>query len=126
MIRLISPRQRAFAKSEIDRAPDGYIVTIKEPTRTLDQNALMWAMLGDLSKQQPEGITATPDDWKALVMNACGHECQFLTGLDGKPFPVGFRSSRLTVRQMSDMIEWMHAYGARHGIRWSEPNPYDG
>lgn len=120
-IRLVGPVQRAFAKSEIDRAPAGWIVTLKEPTRTLDQNARMWAMLTDLSKQKAGGVVETPDGWKMLVMHAAGHECQFMNGLDGRPFPVGFRSSRLTVRQMRDLTEWMRAYGDQAGIAWSEP-----
>ena len=123
-IRLIGPAQRDYAKRQIDAAPDGYIVTLREPTRTLEQNAKLWAMLGDLSKQKAGGIVATPDDWKALAMHACGFECQFMQGLDGRPFPVGFRSSRLTVAQMRDLIDWLLAYGAEQGIVWSEPCPY--
>lgn len=120
-IRLVGPIQRQFAKSEIDRAPHGWIVTLKEPTRTVDQNARMWAMLTDLSKQQPDGIVETPDGWKMLVMHAAGHECQFMQGLDGRPFPVGFRSSRLSVRQASDLMDWISAYGDERGVVWSEP-----
>jgi len=63
----------------------------------------------------------TPDVWKHLVMHACGHDVQFEIGLDGKPFPTGFRSSKLTVGQMSDLIEWIYAYGAEHNVQWSEP-----
>jgi hypothetical protein len=122
-IRLVGPSQRAYAKSKIDEAPDGWIVTLREPTRTLDQNAKLWAMLGDLSKQMPAGILATAEDWKCLAMHACGWECQFMNGLDGRPFPIGFRSSRLTVKQMRDLIEWLYAYGAEHEVRWSEPMP---
>ena len=32
-------------------ADEGYIVTIAEPSRNLEQNAKMWAMLADLSEQ---------------------------------------------------------------------------
>lgn len=113
--------QRRFAHGLIDKAPPGYVVKISEPKRTLEQNSKLWAMLTDLSVQKPEGICQTPDDWKAIVMNACGFECQFVHGLDGRPFPVGFRSSRLTKAQMSDMIEFIYEYGSRQGIVWSEP-----
>lgn len=123
--KLIDAARRGNALRAVAAAPEGHVVTIAEPTRTLDQNARLWAMLGDLSKQQAGGIKATPDDWKALVMHACGYECQFLQGLDGRPFPIGFRSSRLTVRQMAALIEWIYAYGAEQGVTWSEPNPYD-
>lgn len=78
-------------------------------------------MLSDLSRAKPEGRMHTPEVWKHLVMHACGHAVQFEIGLNGQPFPTGFRSSRLTKAQMSDLIEWVYAYGAEHGVVWSEP-----
>ena len=62
-------------------------------------------------------------DWKAIAMNACGWECQFCEGLDGRPFPMGFRSSQLTKGQMSALIDWLQAFGDEHQVRWSEPQP---
>lgn len=118
---LAGPRQIAFAKALLDRAPAGAVVTIREATRTLDQNARLWAMLSDVSRAKPEGRTHTPEVWKQLVMHACGHAVQFEIGLNGQPFPTGFRSSKLTKRQMSDLIEWIYAYGAEHGVVWTEP-----
>lgn len=114
--------QRAFAKSLIDRAPVDAVVTVKEATRNLDQNARMWAMLSDVSRAKPEGRQWTPETWKAAFMHVLGHQVQFCEGLDGAgPFPLGFRSSRLTVRQMADLITTIAEYGDRHGVRWTEP-----
>jgi len=115
--------QRQLARMLIDDAPDGYVVTIRPPKRSLDQNARLWAMLADISRAEPEGHKHTAEDWKCLFMHACGWEVQFLEGLDGKPFPSGFRSSRMTVRQMADLIEFIYAYGSGHGVQWSEPEP---
>ena len=112
-------RRRAIAA--VAEAPAGYVITVKEPTRSLDQNARFHAMLADISRAMPMERRHTPDDWKAILMNACGWECQFVEGLDGRPFPTGFRSSRLTVRQMADLITYMMAFGAEHGVQWSEP-----
>jgi hypothetical protein len=58
---------------------------VREPKRTLDQNNKLWAMLTDVSVAMPLGRRHTPDDWKAIFMNACGWECQFVEGLDGSP-----------------------------------------
>jgi hypothetical protein len=112
-------RQRAMML--IGRAPDGYVATVKQPARTMEQNDRMWAMLTDISVAMPEGRRHTPDDWKAIFMNACGWECQFLEGLDGRPFPQGFRSSKLTKSQMSTLMDFIQAYGDENGVRWSEP-----
>jgi hypothetical protein len=120
-IRLVGPSQRALAASLVARAPDGYVVTIKEETRTGEQNSRLWAMISDVSRSKPEGRRHTPEVWKCLFMSACGHAVQFEVGLDGKPFPVGFHSSRLTKSQMSDLMEFISEYGSRHGVVWSEP-----
>lgn len=78
-------------------------------------------MLTDISRQCPEGRHYTPETWKALFMHACGHEVQFIPGLSGDPFPVGFRSSKLDKRQMAELIEWISAYGAEHGVKFHAP-----
>lgn len=116
--------QRKLAYDLIRRAPADAVVTIKEASRNLDQNAKLWAMLSDISRAMPEGRRHTPEVWKALMMNACGYAVQFETGLNGEPFPVGFRSSRLTKAQFADLITVAQEYGDRHGVPWSEPNPY--
>lgn len=118
---LRGPAQRAQAKRLVDIAPADAVVNIREATRNKDQNARFWAMLSDVSRAKPEGRMHTPEVWKALFMHALGHETRFEMGLNGEPFPVGFRSSRLTVRQMADLITFLAEYGDRHGVRWTEP-----
>lgn len=120
---LRSDAQRDRAVLAIRQAPDGYVVTISEPRRTLDQNARMWAMLTDISNAKPDGRAHSPETWKSLFMHACGHEVRFEMGLNGEPFPIGWRSSRLSKRQMADLITFMMAYGDQHGVAWSEPHP---
>lgn len=114
--------QREFAKRMIDVAPVDAVLTIREATRNLDQNAKMWALLSDVSRSKPEGRRWTPETWKAAFMHVLGHQVQFCEGLDGSgPFPLGFRSSRLTVRQMADLITTIIEYGDRHGVKWTDP-----
>jgi hypothetical protein len=109
-------RQREFAHKLVSQAPVGYVVKVQPQKRTHEQNDLMWALLTELSKAKPNGREATPDAWKLLVMHACGHACQFEIGLNGTPFPTGFRSSQLTKSQMSDLIEWIYQYAAEAGV----------
>ena len=118
---ILHNNSRFLARQLVDRAPDGAVLTIKESTRTLDQNARLWAMISDVSRAKPEGRMHTPEVWKCLFMHACGHAVQFEQGLDNKPFPVGFRSSRLTKAEMSDLMEFVTEYGSRHGVVWTDP-----
>jgi hypothetical protein len=115
----LSSRQKA--ENLVNAAPSGHIMTIKPPTRTNEQNALMWALLSELSRAKPEGRCLTPDVWKAVMMQACGHAVQFELGIDGHPFPLGFRSSRLSKEQMSELIEFIREYGARCGVEFTDP-----
>lgn len=113
--------QRALAKAIIDRAPVDAVVTVKEGTRTLDQNAKLWAMLSDVARSKPEGRAMSPEAWKAAFMSALGHEIVWQPGIEGAPpFPAGFRTSRLSKTQFADLITFVMAYGDRHGVLWSD------
>ena len=111
---------RHRAKTWIDKAPHGWFCEVREPRRTVPQSDKMWAMLTDIAAAKPLGRKHTPDDWKAIAMNACGWECAFCEGLDGRPFPVGFRSSKLTKSQMSTLIDWLQAFGDENNVRWTD------
>jgi hypothetical protein len=120
LYRLANEAVRRNAIRAVMSAPLGHHVRIQEPTRTLDQNARMWAMLTEVSRAQPEGRQATPEVWKQLFMHACGHDVQFEMGLDGKPFPTGFKSSDLTIRQMSDLMEFIAAWASARGVVFTD------
>ena len=93
---LRTPFRRDQAKALIDRAPESAIVTIKPPARSTDQNSKMWALLSDISRAKPEGRTHIPEVWKQLFMAGLGYEVKFEMGLDNRPFPTGFKTSRLS------------------------------
>ena len=120
VVHLRGEYQRNLAKSLIDKAPDNAVVKISPERRSDDQNAKMWAMLSDVSRAKSEGRRHIPEIWKCIFMAACGHEVAFEQGLDGRPFPIGFHSSKLTKAQMSDLIEMIYSYGAQHGVQWSD------
>jgi hypothetical protein len=112
---------RETAHRMVNVAPMGAILNIRPATRTTDQNAKFWAMLSDLSRAKPEGRDYPTEVWKALAMAMCGHKVRFEPALDGNGVvPIGFKSSRLTKGEMSEMIEALYAYGAEHGVEWSD------
>ena len=117
---LSSAFARQRAKELIDKAPAGFVATVAEPQRTTDQNARLWAMLSDVSVSKPMGRRHTPEEWKCIFMAACGWEVLFLEGLDGRPFPQGFRSSQLTKSQMTTLQDFIEAWGTENGVRWTD------
>ena len=118
---LINDRVRSNAIEAVRSAPPNWIVTIKEPKRSLEANAKMWAMLSDVANARPEGRQWTPEVWKCAFLHSLGHQVRFAEGLGGSgPFPMGFSSSALNVKQMADLITVISEYGDRHGVEWSE------
>jgi hypothetical protein len=118
---LISDHVRANAARAVAEAPAGWRVAVSPPLRSSDQNAKMWAMLNDVARAKPEGRNWTAETWKAAFMHFLGHQVMFAEGLDGTgPFPLGFRSSQLTVRQMIDLIDCIYRYGDEHKVDWRE------
>jgi hypothetical protein len=120
-VRLVSDHARKTAAELAFKAPHGSVANFRPPTRTADQNSKMWAMLSDIARAKPEGRDLTTDKWKALFMDAIGIPADWEPGINGGVVNVGYRSSRLSKEQMSEMIEQMYAYGAEHGVEWSEP-----
>ena len=110
---------RQEACRAILQAPAYSFATIKPQKRTDDQNAKLWAMLGDVSRAKPQGRKHIPEVWKCLFMAACGHQVAFETGLDDRPFPIGFQSSRLSKNEMADLITFILQWGDEQGVIWS-------
>ena len=110
---------RAKAVQGVQRAPDGYVLELREPKRTDDQNAALWGLLNQIQKKRPvhNGVRMTPDLWKCVFLDALGAEMRMLPKLDGDGFfPIGHRSSVLTKGEFTALLELMLAWCARAGI----------
>lgn len=104
---------------EILAAPEGYIVTLAEPTRTLDQNSLLWPLLTEVSKQVDwYGNKLTADEWKD-VFSAALKKQKVVPGLDGGFVVCGQSTSRMSKREFSDLVELIYAFGAERGVVFS-------
>lgn len=93
-------------------------------TRTAEQNQKMWAVLRDVATQvqwpvNGETVWLDPEDWKDLVTAALTNHQRIALGLHGGVVILGMRTSRMTIAQMVDLIEVIHAFGAERGVRWS-------
>lgn len=121
-VRIVGDTQRAFAKRLIDEAPLGWVMKLGAETRRDAQNRKLWPMLQDIQRQVPGFFEYSLEDIKLRFMNALGEEVRFLPALEKQgSFPVGLRSSLLTVEQFSGLVELIYAFGAKHSVRWSDP-----
>ncbi len=111
---------RKAACRDVLAAPDGYVVTIAERTRSLDQNAALWPALTEVSEQVDwYGQKLTPEEWKD-VFSAALKKQKVVPGLDGGFVVCGQRTSRMGKREFGDLLELVHAFGAERGVRFSD------
>jgi hypothetical protein len=122
IFRLAHKTARDGAIKAVMHAPDGYYCEIKEPSRTLDQNAKFWPMLHDISRQVCwYGNWLTPDEWKDFF-TATVKQLKVVPNMDKSGFvAVGCSSSKMGKKMFADMIEIMYAFGSDNDVRWSDP-----
>jgi len=97
------------------------------PKRSIDQNARMWALLTDISKQVQWPVDGqmqrlSPDDWKDVFSAALRKGQRVAQGIEGGFVMLGARTSRMSVGEMCDLQTLIEAFGAERGVRWSDPH----
>lgn len=94
-------------------------LTIKREKRSLDQNALLWSCLTDLSKQvEWYGQKLTKEEFKDLLTAGLKKQ-KAIPGIDGGFVMVGSSTSSMTKDEMSDLITLAHAFGDERSVKWS-------
>ena len=95
------------------------VLSLKPETRSTAQNARLWAMLGDVSKQVDwHGRKLSPEDWKH-VFSASLKKQDAVPGIDGGFVVLGQSTRKMTKAEMSDLQTLMEAFGAQHGVRFT-------
>ena len=117
---LINPQVKQNAMQAIKMASEDMICEIKKKTRSLEQNAKMWAMLAEVSDQVNwYGNKLTSDEWKD-VFSASLKSQKVVPGIDGSFVVCGQRTSKMTKSEMAELIELMMAFGAERGVKFSD------
>jgi len=102
---------------------------MEDKIRTPDQNARLHAMLGDISKQvEWHGQKFKVGVWKRLCvaswLRECGEKPLMIPAIDGCGVDIIFeKTSKLSVKKTSELIEWVYAFGAEEGVVWTEKIP---
>ena len=97
------------------------ILTLTRPTRSLEQNRLMWPLLADFSKQaELFGQKLDAEGWKIVLTDAFNGDTQYLPKLDGKGMiSRAVKTSVWPKDTFSAFIEFLFSEGAERGVVWS-------
>jgi len=88
--------------------------------RSIGQNALMWALLGDISRQvEWHGQKLSKKDWK-WIFTAAIRKQRMVPAIDGGVVYLGEPTSAMSKQQMTDMIDLILSFGNEHNVAWSD------
>ena len=113
---------RANAIEAVRNAPDGFSVTVGEPSRSVEQNAAQWPILQAFAEQlmwpvNGEIVRLSEEEWKDVLTAAFEQESVRLAqGLNGGVVMLGARTSKYGKRKFSDWLEFLHSVAASRGI----------
>jgi hypothetical protein len=123
---LVNDRVRNNAVAAIRGAPDGYIVKVAPPTRSLDQNAKFHAICQDLARSQMRwaGARRTLDEWKALLISghavATQHGGEVIPGIENEFVAIRESSASMSVSRAASLIEYALAFCHMHQVPLTE------
>jgi hypothetical protein len=101
------------------------VVEIKPETRTLAQNARLWAMLTDVAKQVNwYGRKLSEEEWKHVFTASLAKQ-DVVPGIDGGFVVLGKSTSKMTKPEMSELQQLIEAFGAQQGVRFTAPEYVD-
>jgi hypothetical protein len=100
-------------------------VTVEEcqPTRTLEQNAKLWAVLTDIAQQVPWHVDGKLQhieaaDWKDILTAGLKKTQRIAAGIEGGFVMLGQRTSKMKVGEMVELIEFALWFGTERGVKW--------
>lgn len=120
LFRLVHAVARQRAIQAVQNAPEGFVVEVKEATRNLEQNALLWSLLNQISRTVVwHGQKLTSEEWKD-VFSAALKKQKVVPGIDGGFVVCGQSTSKMSKSTFSELIELIFAFGAQQGVEFDE------
>ena len=122
IFRLAHPEARRRAMACVADAPDGFVVTVQEPTRSTDQNAAQWPILEAFAEQlqwpvNGAMVSLSAEEWKDVLTAAFqGETVRLAMGLNGGVVMLGLRTSQMGKRRFSEWLDFLHATAALRGV----------
>jgi hypothetical protein len=116
---ILSPHNRDVAKQMVDSAPDGYVLEVRPPKRSLDSNRYYWAVLGDISEQMVVGKAYEPSIWHEYLRALFLPE-QMIELPDGSIKMLEPSTSELNQATFSEYVEKVVKWALEHDVKFSE------
>ena len=116
-------RERSAVILAVQAAPDLWRVELREPRRSDEQSAKMWAIIADIMRQKPDwfGPGLDKDDIKQVFMSGLFKELRMARSIDNDGYvPLARRSSKLSWREMGELLSLMESWCARNGVALME------
>ena len=103
------------------------VMTVEKEKRSLPQNAIIHAVIGEIAKQARHvGSKWDAEDWKRLLVDQYSRDAgisdaSVLPALDGKGIvQLGLQTRNFTKEQASEFLEWLYAWAAQNGVEINE------
>ena len=114
---------------DVQEALIGWVVRIGEATRTEQQNAMLHPLLTDISKQKEwMGKKRTMLQWKVIMVSAhsiaTGEPAEMVIGLEGEVVNLRESTAAMSKKRFSSLMEYVLAWGANNGVKFSEPERF--
>ena len=122
IFRLAHAEARRRAMACVADAPEGYVVTVQEPTRSTDQNAAQWPILEAFAEQlqwpvNGAMVNLSAEEWKDVLTAAFqGETVRLAMGLNGGVVMLGLRTSQMGKRRFSEWLDFLNATAALRGV----------
>lgn len=116
---------RRLAVEAVQQAPEGYCVTISEPTRSLEQNAKFHALCSDIAraKTQWAGKPRNAVQWKVLLVSghaiATKEGSEMVPGIEGEFVNLRESTAAMSKARGSSLIEYSLAFCAMNDVKIS-------
>lgn len=120
LFHLVHDEARRRALEAVRTAPAGYVVELREPRRSGEQNAALHALLTEIADRCTwMNKRWELEVWKRLLTaawcRATGDPVVMLPALDGHGVDIVFRrTSKLSRAECSDLLEFVNAWAAEN------------
>ena len=114
--RIANDQQKNLAIRAIQALTYETVMLVKiikaESKRSLEQNALMWELLGQLEKRAKwHGRELKNHHWKDLLTAGLKKQ-DLVPGIDGGWVALGERTSKMSIKKMTELIEFIFYFAS--------------